>query len=475
MRSKTCIQLISETTDCDYKAAVEHTKPKSWLKSVSAFANTAGGVLAFGVDDASHEVIGLTDAQSDANFISEKIKERIEPLPRFEIEAASEDGRAVLFVHVRVDAHPPYYYCADGRREAYVRVGNQSVIAPPEVLNELILRGTNRTWDGLDSQIPRNRASFTVLRATYANRMRDSLDEADLESFGLFTDQGTLTNAGALLADEPLLRHSRVFCTRFTGPYENDFADTAEYEGGLLTLLRETQAFVKRHTTESWEKTPDSRIERRSYSTRAVEEVLVNALIHRSYLVLGSEVHVDMYDNRMEIYSPGEKIGAPLPEDVMATRVKSERRNPIIADVFSRMNLMERRGSGLSEICTATAAEDAYKPEFKPVFESKQDAFWVTLWNMNYVEGAATDPVGTHDGTHVSPQVTPHVSPQVERLLAALGDGELTSAELMTAMGFSDRSSFQQNYLKAALESGLVEMTIPDKPKSRNQKYRRAK
>ena len=131
------------------------------------------------------------------------------------------------------------------------------------------------------------------------------------------------------------LRHSRVFCTRFTGPYENDFADTAEYEGGLLTLLRESQAFVKRHTTESWEKTPDSRIERRSYSTRAVEEVLVNALIHRSYLVLGSEVHIDMYDDRMEIYSPGAKIGDPLPEDVMATRVKSERRNPIIADVFS--------------------------------------------------------------------------------------------------------------------------------------------
>ena len=298
-------QLISETTDCDYKSAVERAKPKSWLKSVSAFANTAGGVLAFGIDDATHEVVGLADAQADADFISEKIKERIEPLPRFEIDATSESDRDTLLVRVHADAHPPHYYSADGRREAYVRVGNQSVVAPPEVLNELILRGTNRTWDGLDSQIPRDRASFTVLRATYANRMRDSLDEADLESFGLFTDHGTLTNAGALLADESLLRHSRVFCTRFTGPYENDFADTAEYEGGLLTLLRETQAFVKRHTTESWEKTPDSRIERRSYSTRAVEEVLVNALIHRSYLVLGSEVHVDMYDDRMEIRGRG--------------------------------------------------------------------------------------------------------------------------------------------------------------------------
>lgn len=266
-----------------------------------------------------------------------------------------------------------------------------------------------------------------------------------------------------------------MFCTRFTGPYENDFADTAEYEGGLLTLLRESQAFVKRHTTESWEKTPDSRIERRSYSTRAVEEVLVNALIHRSYLVLGSEVHVDMYDDRMEIYSPGTKIGDPLPEDVVATRVKSERRNPVIADVFSRMNLMERRGSGLREICMATAAEDAYKPEFKPVFESKQDAFWVTLWNMNHVEGATTDPVGTQDGTQVGTQDGAQVGDQVGAVLKALGDAEMTSTELMTALGFSARSKFQQNYLKPALESGLVVMTIPDRPKSRNQKYRRAR
>lgn len=88
----------------------------------------------------------------------------------------------------------------------------------------------------------------------------------------------------------------------------------------------------------------------------------MNALIHRSYLELGSEVHVDMYNDRMEVCSPGGKIGAPLPDDVIKNRVRSERRNPIIADVFDRMSLIERRGSGLREICTATASEDAYRP-----------------------------------------------------------------------------------------------------------------
>ena len=83
--------------------------------------------------------------------------------------------------------------------------------------------------------------------------MRSELDDVDLKSFGLVTESDTLTNAGALLADQPLVRCSRV---RFTGEHENDLADTAEYESSLLALLRETQTFVKRHTTESWEKTP---------------------------------------------------------------------------------------------------------------------------------------------------------------------------------------------------------------------------
>lgn len=192
------------------------------------------------------------------------------------------------------------------------------------------------------------------------------------------------------------MRCSRVFCTRFTGEHENDFADTAEYEGSLLALLRETQAFVKRHTAESWEKTPNSRIERRSHSERAVEETLVNALIHRSYLELGSEMHVDMYNDCMKVRSPSGKIGVPLPNDVIKNRVRNEGRNPIIADVFERMSLMERRGSGLREICTATASEDAYRPESMPRLETGENWFTVTLYNMNYVEA---DTVGTQVGT----------------------------------------------------------------------------
>ena len=383
-------RLLIEKTDCEFKVVVERAKPKSWLKSVSAFANTVGGTIVFGIDDETRQVRGLANAQDDAEFVSEKIKERIDPIPRVFVDFENSDGKDVLLVKVSADVHPPYYYVADGRREAFVRIGNQSVLAPSEVLNELIITGTNRTWDEIDSRIPACRASFTVLKAVFAQRTRIDMRELDLLSFGLVTEEGMLTNAGALLADEPLLRHSRVFCTRWDGLFKDDIVDTAEYEGGLLILLREARAFVKRHTVESWEKLPVGRIDRRSYSDRAVEEALVNALIHRSYIDRGSEVQVDVYDNRLEIVSPGGKYGAPLPLDVMETFVPSERRNPVIADVFHRLQYMERRGSGLRKICEMTAAEDAYKPEFKPVFEDLGGFFRVTLFDMNYRGGNET-------------------------------------------------------------------------------------
>ncbi len=117
-----------------------------------------------------------------------------------------------------------------------------------------------------------------------------------------------------------------------------------------------------------------------------------------------------------------------------------------------------------------TAAEDAYKPEFKPKFEATPYNFAVTLWNMNY----STEQAGEQVNIQVSTQVNTQVNTQVARVLAAIGDGELTAGEIMEALGFSERSTFRKNYLHPALESSLAEMTIPDKPNSRLQRYRRA-
>jgi ATP-dependent DNA helicase RecG len=107
--------LIVEATECDFKIALEKKKPKSWLKSVSAFANGIGGVLFFGVAN-NTSVIGLTNAQADAEYISAKIKERISPIPEFVLTPYNEGGDTILALEIQSGRVTPYYYAADGIR-----------------------------------------------------------------------------------------------------------------------------------------------------------------------------------------------------------------------------------------------------------------------------------------------------------------------------------------------------------------------
>ena len=159
-------QLIAEATECDFKVALETKKPKSWLKSVSAFSNGIGGTLFFGVSD-DREPIGLSDVQKDAEAISRLIKERITPLPQFILKPLQEDGKNLLALEVSSGRSTPYYYKADGVMEAYIRVGNESVIAPDYIVNELILKGTNQSFDTLTTEAVKKDYSFTLLEATY--------------------------------------------------------------------------------------------------------------------------------------------------------------------------------------------------------------------------------------------------------------------------------------------------------------------
>lgn len=289
-----------------------------------------------------------------------------------------------------------------------------------------------------------------MLRSTFKMRTDNNFTDSDFKSFGLITTDGMLTNAGALLADEPFVRHSRLFCTRWTGLNKDDAQDDAEVSGSLLILLREGEAFIKRHNRVAWQKTADNRIDKPSFAERAITEALVNALIHRDYLMLGSEVHIDIYDDRCVISSPGAMFdNGTLPTNPAKDPIESRRRNPILADLFQRLGYMERRGSGLHKICEATELQDNYKPEFLPVFEAIAGGFRVTLWDMNYT-------IAQHASTQVSTQV--------EKLLETLGDKELSSAELQAEMGFSERRSFQKNCLNSALKAGVIERTIPENP-----------
>ena len=256
-----------------------------------------------------------------------------------------------------------------------------------------------------------------------------------------------------------------MFCTRWNGLEKGSIFDEAlddkEYEGNLIYLLKSGSEFIRNNSKIRFFKEAQYRVDKPDYAERAVTEALVNALIHRDYIVLGSEIHIDMFDDRVEITSPGGMFGGGSIQEYNIYSIRSMRRNPVIADLFHRMKYMERRGSGLRKIVSETEKLPGYTEAYKPEFSSTATDFRVILKNVNYnLEGDA------HQVIHQVIELS-----TVSKQTFAFCTTPKSKKELAVFCGFKDLRNFTLKYINPLLESGQLEMTIPDKPKSRNQKY----
>ncbi|MEG2987706.1 MAG: ATP-binding protein, partial [Lachnospiraceae bacterium] len=384
-------KLLAETTDCDFKQAVEIKKPKSWLKSVSAFANGIGGTLLFGVSD-DGTVVGLENIKKDAEDISRFIKERIAPIPEFVLKVQQADNKKdVLVLTVVSGEKTPFYYVGDGNTVAYIRVGNESIHASEHELSELVMKGRNLTFDYVTTNYNKNDLAFSIFEATYKKITKKAVISKDYASFGMSKEGGKLTYAGLLFADDCPLLQSRIFCTRWNGLTKgsiyDDALDDKEFEGDLISLLKYACDFVNVNSKVRWKKVANGRINKPDYAERAVFEALANALMHRDYSIVGSEVHIDMYDDRIEICSPGGMYDGTMIQELNIEEVSSRRRNPYIADIFHRLDYVERRGSGLKKIQDETKLLYGYTDKYAPKFLSSRTDFRVVLMNLNFWGG----------------------------------------------------------------------------------------
>lgn len=270
-----------------------------------------------------------------------------------------------------------------------------------------------------------------------------------------------------MLTDQHIVYNSRIFCTRWNGLDKgsifDDAVDDKEYEGNLIYLLKSGTEFVRNNSKVRFEKKAQYRVDKPDYSERAVTEALVNALIHRDYLVMGSEVHIDMYDDRLEVYSPGGMYrGKPIQECGL-DEIDSVRRNPVIADLFHRMKFMERRGSGIKKILDETAKLPGYTDKLKPTFHSTHSSFFVTLKNINY----SSQSLGDQDSDQDTDQV-------VTKMILEFCIEPRSKREICEHLRFNNLTYFTRTYLNPLLEAKKLLRTIPDKPSSKNQKYVRA-
>lgn len=224
-----------------------------------------------------------------------------------------------------------------------------------------------------------------------------------------------------------------------------DALDDAEYSGSLITLLNEGTAFIKRNMHTRWKKTADSRIDMPDYCERSYFEALVNSLVHRDYIVNGSEVHIDIFDDRLRIYSPGGMPDGTLIQNRIIDAISSTRRNPVLADVFQRLGYMERKGSGLTKIIESYKNAYNYSDEKKPQFESSRVEFTVTLLNLNYgINEAKKAKNEAKEAKNEAKNGTDEVKDIETKLLKILKENpSITQKELASVVGVS-RSSIQR-------------------------------
>lgn len=319
-----------------------------------------------------------------ADKVTQLINTKIEPIPRYELKSFVDDNKDFLVVEVGDGPKTPYYYVNEKNRTAYIRKGNESKEATKNILDNLILKGENVTYDELPSKYDLNDVSFTLLSASLKKETGKELNiDKDYTSMNLITNNKIITNAGILLCDQGLLSNSRIFCTRWNGIVKSgltsDALDDKEYNGSIISLLENAELFIRNNSKISWEVVGMKRVEKAEYPLEAVREAIVNAIVHRDYQITGSEIHIDVYDNRLEITSPGGMLDGSNIQNLDITKISSMRRNRIISDIFNRLHYMDRRGSGL--IRMIEAYNDSH---IKPTFYSDTSSFIVSFPNRGY-------------------------------------------------------------------------------------------
>ena len=434
---------------------------EKYLEWICGYANAKGGTLYIGIEDRTKKPVGVRNPNKLMEDIPNSIRNTMGIVA--DVALLKKHGKAVIRIKVAASAFPVSY---QGR--FHYRTGSVKMLLTGPALTQFLMERSGQEWDCVSCFGGYRAGDFTfiALKNLYEKVNGAKMSKVDFLSFGLVTETGVMTNTGALLADESPIRHSRVFCTRWNGLDMTagvmDAADDQEYSGGLLQLLKYAEDFVRLHSRRAWHKRPTDRVNFREYPERSVQEMLINGLVHRDYLETGSEVHVDIFDDRMEITSPGGMPGdRKVQEYPNIRRIPSRRRNKCLADMFERLDLMERKGSGFKKLNEDYEKLSVNLGKRMPVLESESTPHHDTYHDAYH---------DTYHDTYHDETVLKHGDLKLLAVISA--NGEMSSSDLRLAMGIKYASDLRERYLRPLSRNGYIEFTLPNAKRSKLQKYR---
>lgn len=385
-------------------------------KEVVAFANSEGGTIYLGVDDEG-KIVGVSRAREvhlqAVAMIRNSIKPDVTMFTSCEIQ--NKKGKEIIAVHVQRGTRRPYYIAEKGLRPAgvYVRQGSSSVPATEDAIRQMI-----KETDGDRFETARSISqdlTFREAKAAFA-KQKLSFGEVQMKTLGIKTSDGIYTNLGLLLSDQCM--HT-IKVAVFSGTDKSEFKDRREFSGSLFKQLNSVYEYIDLFNKTKAEFSGLQRIDTRDYPEEAIREALLNCLVHRDYAASGS-ILINIYDDRIEFVSIGGLVPGITLGDVMLGI--SQPRNEKLAAVFYHLKLVDAYGAGISRILGSYKNSTA-----KPRFDVSENAFVVTLPNLNYQSTASNHQI-------VMEHLRQHGSITRREVEKLLGIGQTAAGKILKEM-----------------------------------------
>ena len=367
-----------ESDDVEFKEEIP-AKSEKYMKSVVAFANGKGGRIVFGVEDGTWKVTGIKKEEifEKMDAITSAIFDSCEPKITPSVNLQEIDDKAIIVVEILPGMQRPYYIKSQGIMDGtYVRVSRSTRHAERYSIQELILEGTNRSFDQVATDQPVteekismfcNRLYQHALRLCTTEEMREQirpLGKNQLLTWKLLTEkdgQYYPSNGYLLLdGDADAFPEAVIQCAVFKGTVRDTFITRREYAGPIYEQIEEAYQFILSHINIGSRVEGIGRQDIYELPVKTIREMISNAVCHRSYLTLG-KIQVAIFDDRLEVTSPGM-----LDNEITIEKMKtglSKLRNKGIAAAFAYMNVVEAWGSGIPKMFREAREYGLREPE----------------------------------------------------------------------------------------------------------------
>ncbi|MGL4875109.1 MAG: ATP-binding protein [Clostridium sp.] len=370
---------------------------KNIVKTAIAFSNTAGGKLIIGIKD-NREIIGVSDDDifDLPDRISNIIYDSCYPTIIPEIYVENICGKNVIVIEFYPGNLRPYYEKAKGKKDGtFVRIGATNKRADENMIFELERQRRNISFDEeICYEDSINEEMLQKLLKDFSNLTGKNIERKDLFNIKILKVQNGkeyYTNAGKLLIEERDENSNLIVrAARFKGNSDIEFIDSKNFSGVLYKQIEETINFIKVYIEKYSKIEGIQRQDEYRIPIVAIREALVNAVVHRDYTIEGASVNVKIFDDRIEILSPG---GLPRSLDVRDIMLgRSEVRNKIIARFFKEIRYIEQWGTGIRRIIELCREKEIKEP----IFAEIGDGFKVTIFKRESDGKKETD--GKSDG-----------------------------------------------------------------------------